>query len=88
MKVRCKMCLVSITDHASHGGKPAKTFKFQPQYDQSIPEDQRFQAASPSGEFTIYVTNPAVVEHYKLGGFYYFDSEPVPEVAASAPTAA
>jgi hypothetical protein len=35
-------------------------FVFRPNYDPSIPEDQRFAKASPTGEFRITVDNPPV----------------------------
>jgi hypothetical protein len=72
MSVRCKFKLVSIESHA--GGN--RTFKFEPQYDQSIPEDQRFQKYTPSGLFTMYVDNPAI--QLALGDQFYFDITPVP----------
>jgi hypothetical protein len=82
MKIRCKMKLCDITSHA---WGPGKTFVFRPEYDSSIPEDQRFMAATPSGELKIFVTNPAVMDSYKLGALYYFDSEPVSLPAVDAP---
>lgn len=68
-----------LAEMISHAGYTAKTFVFRPEYDASIPEDQRFYEATPSGELRIYVNNPLVIEHYKLGEYYYFDSIPVGE---------
>ena len=76
--VRCKFRLTEVHQFA-HGGRK---FIFRPEYDTSIPEDQRFCKASPSGEFQIYVDNPAVFEQWKVGGYYYFDATPVPAAAA------
>jgi len=76
MKVRCKMLLVSVTQHAYAGNKPQRTFKFQTSYDDTTPEDLRFYDATPNGSFEITVNNPAVLESYKLGEYYYFDSFP------------
>lgn len=72
--VRCKMQLVAIKSFAWGG----KELTFQPNYDPTIPEDVRFQKASPSGQFNITVDNPAALEQFKMGEFYYFDATPVP----------
>ena len=78
--VRCKFCLVEISTFA-HG---SQKFIFSPQYDTSIPEDQRFQKASPSGRFEITVDNPAAQAFFKIGQCYYFDATPVPAPAAGS----
>lgn len=72
MTVRAKFTLTAITSHA-YGGK---TLRFQPVYDQSIPEDQRFQKATPSGQFDMTVDNPVALEQFELGKAYYFDATP------------
>jgi hypothetical protein len=74
--VRCKFRLAEVTSY-SHGG--GQSFIFRPEYDTSIPEDQRFAKASPSGEFKIYVDNPVAQEQFKVGSYYYFDAIPVPQ---------
>jgi hypothetical protein len=79
--VRCKMKLVEIREHAGAlPGLPAenKTFVFTPEYDSDIEEDRRFNKYSPSGRFEITCNNPAVIEQYKIGTYWYFDSSPVP----------
>ncbi|HEX4149576.1 MAG TPA: hypothetical protein VHY20_11340, partial [Pirellulales bacterium] len=53
---------------------------FEPQYDSSIPEDQRFYSTTPSGKFEILVNNPAVQSAWKLGSSYYLDASEVPAV--------
>jgi hypothetical protein len=73
MAVRAKFRLAEV-HHYSYGHKK---YIFRPEYDTSIPEDQRFAKASPSGEFTITVDNPAVDAQFKVGEFYYFDVTPV-----------
>ncbi len=72
MTVRAKFALTSITSHS--WSPTSKTLKFTPQYDPSIPEDQRFQKASPSGMFEITIDNPAALEQFELGKTYYFDA--------------
>jgi hypothetical protein len=46
---------------------------FEPEYDQSIPEDQRFARATPNGRFEMHVDNPAVTDNMKLGQTFYVD---------------
>ena len=72
MAVRCKFQLTEVTTFA--GGK--QKFTFTPNYDQSIPEDQRFAKASPSGKFEIDVDNPSAQKQFEVGKFYYFDATP------------
>jgi hypothetical protein len=74
MSVRCKMQLQQIT--AVHWSPTTKLVKFQAQYDTTIPEDQRFAKATPSGEITMQVDNPVALEQLKLGGYYYVDFNP------------
>jgi hypothetical protein len=50
-----------------------------PQYDQSIPEDEGFSKATPSGEIKLYVNNPPAIEALALGKFFYVDFTEVPQ---------
>lgn len=78
MTVRAKFQLQEIRQHAGYGyGCDAKTLVFRPQYDTTIPEDRRFAKATPTGEFTMYVDNPAALEQFELGAHYYIDFNPV-----------
>lgn len=74
MTVRAKFILQSVTDYGGTG----KRFHFMPQYDMNIPEDQRFARATPSGELTMFVDNPAVIERFKIGQAYYLDMVEAP----------
>lgn len=56
-----------------------REFTFTAQYDMSIPEDRRFQKATPWGEFKMNVDNPAVFDLFKIGQAYYLDLTPVPK---------
>lgn len=69
MSVRAKLSLTSVTEHTWGG----KTLKFTTQYDASIPEDQRFQKATPSGTIEMQVDNPAALAQFQLGKSYYID---------------
>ncbi|MFP3186793.1 MAG: hypothetical protein RXR52_36625 [Paraburkholderia sp.] len=75
MTVRAKFQLQQVT--ANHWG-PSKTLKFYASYDPSIPEDQRFAKATPSGSFEMTVDNPAALEQFELGKQYYFDITEAP----------
>ena len=79
--VRAKLKLCEIKSFANF---EAKELVFRCQYDESLPEDRRFAKYTPTGEFTMQVDNPAVLEKLKLGEDYYIDFSPVPaaEVAA------
>jgi len=54
-----------------------RTYRFSAQYDDSVPEDQRYARYTPSGELRIAVDNPAV--SFELGQAYYLDFTPVNE---------
>lgn len=74
MSVRCKMQLLEMTSVA--WSPTAKIIKFQTQYDPSIPEDLRFTKATPNGQITMTVDNPAALEQLALGGNFYVDFTP------------
>lgn len=75
MSVRAKFRLDSVTSH-SWGSPGTRTLKFSAQYDTSIPEDKRFQEATPSGSFEMLCTNPSANAQFELGKDYYFDITP------------
>ncbi|MER5912308.1 hypothetical protein ABT124_17890 [Streptomyces sp. NPDC001982] len=54
-----------------------RTYRFTAMYDTTVPEDQRYAQATPSGQLTIAVDNPAVV--FEPGKSYYLDFTPVDE---------
>ena len=72
MTVRAKLQLNSMTELAWGG----KTLRFVAQYDPSIPEDQRFQKATPCAQAEFQIDNPAALEQFKLGEYYYVDFSP------------
>ena len=74
MTVRAKLVLSAVTER-TYG----KTLRFDAQYDNTIPEDQRFQKATPSGFCELSIDNPAALEQFKLGDAYYVDFSPVPK---------
>lgn len=80
MAIRCKMRLEDVVRNA-WGGR--KAF-FSCQYDSSIPEDQRFQKATPSGSAEFVIDNPKASEQLVIGEYYYLDLHPVPKPEAKA----
>ena len=46
----------------------------------SSDENKAFASATPSANFTVQLTVPAVLGSYKAGEYYYFDSAPVSNV--------
>lgn len=74
MTVRSKFTLTEVTQTRG----TAKRLKFEATYDSTIPEDQRFQKATPYGQFEMTVDNPAALAQFELGKAYYFDATPVP----------
>jgi len=75
MTVTAKMKLTHITDQAWNPNQ--KILKFQCQYDTSIPEDRRFQKATPNGTAEFFVDNPDAIAAFELGGDYYVTFEPI-----------
>lgn len=75
--VRAKFEVTAITKFSGYGDSCEITL--EPRYDQSIPEDQQFNKATPTGKLTMWVNNPAAIEELKLGRKFYLDFNPVEE---------
>jgi hypothetical protein len=82
MTVRAKLQLTKVT--TAIGGH--KELIFETRYDDTIPEDQRFQKATPWGQITMTVDNPAALAQFALGDHYYIDFKRA--TAASEPATA
>ena len=76
MSVRAKFTVQEIRAQSWNAETGAKTVVLLPQYDTSIPEDQRFAKATPSGELTMQVDNPAAAEQFAHGKTFYVDFTP------------
>lgn len=81
MSVRAKMNLTSITEekYGPQDGNSMKYLNFSCQYDTTIPEDQRFQKATPNGSAKFQVDNPDALAQFIPGQSYYVDFTPVPK---------
>ena len=64
MQIVAKFMLTEIL-HQHYWSVEYYTFKFHPQYDQSLPEDLRFSKATPTGSFEMSVDNLPVREFLK-----------------------
>jgi hypothetical protein len=71
--VKAKMVVSALKEYAWGG----KEVTLQCHYDQSIPEDQRFQKATPSGSISMQIDNPAALEQFGLGKAFYLNFEPI-----------
>ena len=77
MAVRAKLRVESVTHaHYHKDAPPYSTVKLTAQYDDSIPEDQRFQKATPSGHCEMQIDNPAALEQFVPGKTFYLDFTP------------
>jgi len=72
MTVRAKFTLQSITQFQGS----YKELKFGAVYDTSTPENERFTKATPSGQITMSIDNPAALEQFEIGKSYYLDFTP------------
>lgn len=68
--IRAKAKVTSVTSHDNMAGK---TIQLNAEYDEKIPEDQRFSEATPSFSLTMYVTNPLVLERMTQGKYFYIE---------------
>jgi hypothetical protein len=74
MTVQAVLFLSAITEH--HWG--GKLLRFEARYDESIPEDKRFQKATPSASAEFMIDNPSALEQFNIGQSYYVDFTPAP----------
>jgi hypothetical protein len=80
MTVRAKLQLTEITTRIGD----QKTVTFEARFEDTIPEDQRFQRYTPYAKSSMTIDNPAALEQFKLGEHYYLDFKRVE--AAPAPS--
>lgn len=75
MTIRALFTVTGIT--RNHWNPDSATIRFDCQYDQQIPEDQRFYDATPTGHVEMLVNNPRAIEEFALGKKFYADFVPV-----------
>lgn len=83
--IRAKIMLTEHRRSTWNGKHYSHQFIFHAQYDDSIPEDQRFATATPSARMTLTVDNPAVIEQWAgmVGRQFYLDFTPTEASDAS-----
>lgn len=79
--VRGKFRVEQVTEHARFSGREVK---LEAVYDDGIEENRRFAEATPTGEITMHIDNPAAAEQFKVGTELYVDFTPVPAPQAEA----
>lgn len=70
MKTRCKFECTKIDTEGYYSGAAVT---FETRYCPEVPEDLRFTRATPWGEMTVYIDNPAVVAALQVEKQYYLD---------------
>lgn len=73
--VRAKFVVTQVTRY--EGGYAQ--IELEPRYSKTIPEDQRFAEATPSGKLSMMVTNRAVIDVLQPGKVFYIDITEAPE---------
>jgi len=78
MIVKAKIMLTKYTVEGTSPDWHWHEFEFTPQYDPDLPEDQRFNKATPSGKLVLRVDNPPVVAEWlgMLGRQFYLELTP------------
>ena len=77
---RCKIKVREVKQTEPEFGtndQPAETIKMSVEYDDNDPEDTKFSASTPWGEFNFKLTNPALLGQFKPGQSYWLDLTPV-----------
>jgi hypothetical protein len=67
--VRAKFKVLQVTKFSY----PGTQVKLYPIYDPTIPEDQRFSNATPSGGIDLFINNPAAEEQFTVNKSFYVD---------------
>ena len=87
-KVRAKMQFTArnTRTYGSSGGYVENSLIFETRYDDTIAEDQRFQAATPTGTIKMVIDNPSALEFFNAGEEYYVDFIKVKDEQECEPT--
>ncbi|MCL5994486.1 MAG: hypothetical protein M1546_00330 [Chloroflexi bacterium] len=72
MTIRAKFKVVAVTTRIGYSN-----VELMPMYDTTLPEDQRFHSATPSGKIEMVVNNPIVIKAMTVGRDFYVDFTPV-----------
>lgn len=75
MTVRAKFQVTKIATNTWG----SKEITLNPNYDSTIPEDQRFAKATPSGTIQLMIDNPPAADYLELGKYFYIDMTKIEE---------
>lgn len=67
-----------VVDHVTKRVGNVANVVLDARYDSSLPEDQRFAEATPSGKIEMSVTVPSVIEAFQPGKVFYVDFTEAP----------
>lgn len=70
--VRAKMVVQKVDEEKNE-------IKLSCMYDHDAEEDESFCQATPWGEITMGIDNPAALAQFEVGKAYYVDFSPAPE---------
>lgn len=88
MQSRAKLTVTEVTNiHTAdwEGADRKQRVKFQAVYDESIPEDRKFNAATATeSSMELVITNQNLIDGFELGAKYYVDLTPIKEDAGEA----
>ena len=73
MAVRAKVICNGV-----NGGQVTFTTVYEPDAAKDT-ENARFTTATPSGQITMLINNPAALDQFKSGEAYYVDFSPAPK---------
>jgi hypothetical protein len=75
--MQCSYVQDKVSNYGHGQGAPVKIVRFDCIYDNSVPEDQRFQKATPSGFIEMQIDNESALAQLHPGKSYYVDFTPV-----------
>lgn len=79
MNMRCKLYIESIKQYGQNGQVTQEEIQFRAitsgkQNADGVSEDNTFSKYTPSADFRMSVTNPALIGQFKPGQKFYFDT--------------
>ena len=78
MRAKCKLSVTELSELLPYNAeKRRQRVKLVAQYDLTVPEDQKFQEATPHGEMEMHIDNQALIDGFKLGDQFYVTLEKI-----------
>ncbi len=77
MTVRAKMKVVTITPFHTNGPDEVNAeVRLMAIYDDADPQNKTWSKYTPVGEARMVITNPAAIDGFEVGKFYFVDFTP------------